>query len=235
MSFLKAQVQEAKTESNREHGMTLLEVLITIAILGALALLVAPSAGKIIRRSQNLAGYSTMRQALATARLQAVKRGVNVVVQFSLTPEKKIQLRTFQDRVDKETPLTSTEEAAVGNFQQDANEPTLGEIILPSAVVVWKQGGTKNDTSAGIAFDEYNGDATLTDRVAFLPTGGIAPPEDTATSGLPNLGGGRGIYIADSAGKNYFRVTIDSDISGRLRVDKYQAGTGYRPSGWTWY
>jgi type II secretory pathway pseudopilin PulG len=215
--------------------MTLVEVSITIAILGTLALLVAPVASKLIRRSQTLAAYSSMRQALASARLQAVKRGVPVVVQISLTPEKKIQVHTFQDRVAKETPLDSTEQGQVGNLVQDANEPTLGEIVLPSTVVVWKQGGTKNDTGEGIAFDEYNGNSSLTDRIDFLATGGIFPPEDTATSGLPNLSGGRGVYFADSAGKNYFRVTIDSDISGRLVVDKYQAGTGYKATGWTWY
>lgn len=215
--------------------MTLLEVTITIAILGALALIVAPAAGKIIRRSQTLAASSSMRQVLATARLQAVKRGVPIVVQFSLTPEKRIQLHTFQDRVDKETPLTTIEQGQVGNFIQDVNEPTLGEIILPSTVAVWKRGGTRDDTGEGIAFDKYNGDSALTDRVGFLPTGGIAPPQDTTTSGLPSLSGGRGIYFADSAGKNYFRVTIDSDISGRLVVDKYQDPAGYRASGWTWY
>jgi prepilin-type N-terminal cleavage/methylation domain-containing protein len=234
-------VKTTRTKTTPEDGFSLLEVLITVAILGILVLLAAPIAGKIIRRSQTLAAYSSMRQALASARLQAVKRGVNVVVLFSLTPEKKIQVHTFQDRVDKETALTPAEQALVGNFEQDANEPTLGEIIVPSSVVVWKQGGTKNDTGAGIGFDEYTppgslaSDPTLTDRVAFLPTGGIAPPEDTTTSGLPNSAGGRGIYIADSAGKNFFRVTVDSDVSGRLRVDKYQAGSGYQASGWTWY
>jgi prepilin-type N-terminal cleavage/methylation domain-containing protein len=237
--------------AREQRGFSLLEVLITVAILGLLALLAAPFAGKIIRRSQTLAGYSSMRQALAAARLQAVKRGVNVVVLFSVTPENKIQMHTFQDRANTEAALTLAQDAAASNFEQDTfgpptdptNEPTLGEIILPSNVVVWKQGGTKYDTGAGIAFDEYTppgsltSDPSLTDRVAFLPSGGIAPPEDTATSGLPNSAGGRGIYVADSAGKNFFRVTVDSDVSGRLRVEKYQADApvGYRVSGWTWY
>jgi hypothetical protein len=177
---------------------------------------------------------------------------VNVVVLIDKAPlgvtptpnEYRIRMLTFQDRANDETnPLPADEQAAVGNFQQDTgflagatfDEPTLGEVVLPTSVVLWKQGGTKHDAATAIAFDEYNGDATLTDRVAFLPTGGIAPPEDTATSGLPNSGGGRGIYFADSAGKNFFRLTVDSDVTGRLRVEKYQAGSGYQVSGWTWY
>jgi prepilin-type N-terminal cleavage/methylation domain-containing protein len=239
-------VKTNHTKTRSERGFSLLEVLITVAILGTLVLLAAPVAGKLIRRSQMVAGYSSMRQALAAARLQAVKRGVNVVVlidkAFLNAPgdppdpaRYRLRVHTFQDRVDKETALTSTEQGQVGNFQQDANEPTLGEVVLPSSLVIWKQGGTEHDDGAGIAFDKYAGNTALTDRVAFLPTGGIAPPEDTATSGLPNSSDGRGIYVADPMGRNFFRVTVDSDISGRLRVDKYQAGSGYQASGWTWY
>ena len=82
--------------------------------------------------------------------------------------------------------------------------------------------------------DKYNGDASLVDRIAFLPSGGIAPPEDTANSALPTTSGGRGIYFADFFGKNYFRVTVDSDLSGHLRVDKLVPGTGYTATGWVW-
>jgi type II secretory pathway pseudopilin PulG len=229
-----------------EEGFSLMEVLIIVAILGILVLLAAPFAGKLIRRSQAVATFSSMRQALAAARLQAVKRGAPVVVQFSVTPEGQIKVHTFQDRANDETsPLPADERAAIGNFKQDtgflsgatADEPTLSEIVLPSSVVIWKRGSVKGDTGPGIAFDEYNGDNTLTNRVAFLPTGGIAAPEDASTSGLPNSAGGRGIYFADYAGKNFFRVTVDSDVSGRLVVDKYQADSpaGYRSSKWTWY
>lgn len=229
---------------SRQNGMTLVELLIVVAILAGLVLLVGPVAGKIIRRSQLVAAHSSLRQVLATARLQAVKRGSNVVVLASLTPENKLRLVTFQDRANDETsPLPPDEDAAAGNFRQDSgfiagpatNEPTLGDIVLPSTVVVWKQGETTHDMTAGVAFDIYAGDSTLTDRIAFLPTGGIAPPEDTVNSGLPTTSGGRGIYLADGGGKNFFRVTVDSDLSGRLKVDKYQPGSGYLSSGWTWY
>lgn len=236
-------------KSLRQSGMTLVEVLIVMAILTSLLLLIGPAAQKIIRRSQLVAAHSTLRQVLATARLQAVKRGANVVVLVSLNPDNKLRLVTFQDRANDETnPLPADENAAAANFKRDTgfvagspgtDEPLLGDIVLPSTVVVWKQGGTKHALTTGVAFDDYASDTTLTDRIAFLPTGGIAPPEDTVNSGLPTTSGGRGIYFADGSGRNFFRLTVDSDLSGRLRLDKYQAGSGpgsgYVPSGWTWY
>ena len=246
-----------KSERGLQVGMTLLEVSITIAILGALALLAAPAAAKLIRRSQALAAYSSMQQVLASARMQAVKRGCNVVVLVDLTPENRIHMHTFQDRANDETsPLPTAEQDKAANLQQDTfgsstdpkNEPTLGDVVLPSTVLIWKHGASPG-IGEGIAFDTYTPptppaappDSSLTDRVVFVPTGGIAPPQDT-DSGLPGPTGGRGIYFADSSGKNFFRVTVDSDISGRIVVDKYMATTtaryptaGYRPSEWQWY
>ena len=225
----------------QDSGLTLLEVLVVVAILAALALIAGPSAAKIIRRAHALGGYSAIRQSLAAARLQAVKRTANVVVVVSLTPEKKIRLLTFQDRSNNPAnPLPADEQAKAANFVQDTGfgggftEPTLADIVLPSTVHLWKSGGTEDDLGDGISFDKYLGDATLVDRIAFLPSGGIAPPENTTNSALPTTSGGRGIYFADVYGKNYFRVTVDSDLSGHLRVDKLVAGTGYTPTGWVW-
>jgi hypothetical protein len=100
-------------------------------------------------------------------------------------------------------------------------------------VYVWKQGGTRDDLGEGAAFDKYAGDNTLTNRIVFLPSGGIVPPQD-ASCGLPTTSGGRGLYFADFEGKNFFRVTVESNLSGKFRVDKYVPGTGYVSSGWTW-
>lgn len=227
-----------------ERGFSLLEVLVVVGILGVLAVISIPLAGKIIRRTQDLGGYSAIRQALASARLQAVKRQANVVLVVSLTAEgQRIRLLTFQDRANNAAnPLPADEQAAAGNFQQDSgfaagsthDEPTLADIILPTSVRVWKSGGTKDDLTDGISFDKYAGNAALVDRIAFVPSGGISPPEDTGNSALPTTSGGRGIYFADFFGKNYFRVTVDSDLSGHIRVDKLVEGTGYTPTKWVW-
>jgi type II secretory pathway pseudopilin PulG len=222
--------------------MTFIEVLVVVAILAVLVLLVTPVAGKIIRRANDLGAFASLRQVMASARLQAVKRQANVLLLISLDPEKRIHLYTFQDRANDDTnPLPADEAAAAGNFKQDpsfikagAGEPTLGEVILGANVRLWKFGGTPDNLTAAVGFDKYNGDATLTDRIAFTPSGGIAPPEDTSTSALPTTSGGRGIYFADYTGRNFFRVTIDSDFSGKIRLDKYVDGTGYTTTGWVW-
>jgi prepilin-type N-terminal cleavage/methylation domain-containing protein len=223
-----------------EAGYTLAETLIVLALIGLVAVLAVPVAGRLIRHSRGLGAFASVRQVLATARLQAVKRGTNVVVEISLSDEKSIRLRTFQDRAnDATSPLPAAEQAKAGNFQQDTfmpstlNEPTLDEFTVAQGISLWKQGGTKNDLGEGAAFDKYAGDTTITDRIVFLPSGGILPPQDTAC-GLPTTSGGRGLYFADDQGKNFFRVTVETNNTGKFRVDKYVPGTGYVARGWSW-
>jgi len=233
----------ASPRRGSEAGYTLAEMLIVLALIGLVALIALPAAGRLIRHSRDLGAFSNVRQVLATARLQAVKRGANVVVEISLTPEKMIRLRTFQDRAnDATSPLPADEQGAAGNFQQDTgtfatspatDEPTLGDFTVPPGIALWKSGGTKDDLGAGAAFDKYAGDATVIDRIVFMPSGGIVPPQDTSC-GLPTSSGGRGIYFADSQGMNFFRVTVETNISGKFRVDKYVSGSGYVSSGWSW-
>lgn len=228
---------------NRQAGYTVAELLIVIALIGLVAMIAIPTAGRLIRHTTSLGAYSTVQQVLAGARLQAIKRGANVVVEISLAPTNQIRLKTFQDRAnDKTSPLPADEQAAAGNFQQDTgtfatspatDEPTLGDYTVPPGVHLWKSGGTKNDLASASAFDGYPDAATVVDRVVFLPGGGILPPVGSG-SGLPNASGGRGMYFGDTRGMNFFRVTVDSNYSAKFRVDKFVPGSGYVSSGWTW-
>ncbi|MEO8349646.1 MAG: prepilin-type N-terminal cleavage/methylation domain-containing protein [Acidobacteriota bacterium] len=233
----------ALSKRNRQAGYTVAELLIVVSLIGLVAMIAIPTAGRLIRHTNSLGAYSTVQQVLAGARLQAVKRGANVVVEISLTPTNQIRLKTFQDRAnDTTSPLPADEKAAAGNFQQDTgtfatspatDEPTLADFTVPPGVHLWKSGGTINDLVSASAFDEYPNAATVIDRVVFLPGGGILPPVGSE-SGLPNATGGRGIYFGDSRGMNFFRVTVDSNYSAKFRVDKFVPGTGYVSSGWTW-
>lgn len=228
---------------HREAGYTVAELLIVISLIGLVAMIALPTAGRLIRHTTSLGAYSSVQQVLAGARLQAVRRGANVVVEISLTPTNQIRLKTFQDRADDRTsPLPADELAVAGNLVQDTgtfatspatDEPTLGDFTVPPGIHLWKSGETKNDLASAAAFDEYPDAATVTDRIVFLPGGGILPPVGS-NSGLPNASGGRGLYFGDKDGMNFFRVTVDSNYSAKFRVDKLVPGEGYVSSGWTW-
>ncbi len=218
-----------------ERGFSLVEVLIVIVFIGILVALAGPAAAKLIRRSEDMAALATARQVLAVARLEAVKTGANLVVVFSKDSDNTIRLKTFRDKAS-----LTTVSGDDGNGAQDAGEPTLGDVTLSGRIHFWKQGQSKDDVTTAILLDTYGGDASLTDRIIFLPTGGISPPQDSA-SGPPLAISGRGIYFADWQGKNYFRVTVESDLSGKARVDKWvneAVPPGYYPPGptakWRW-
>jgi len=201
------------------RGFSLVELLIVVILIGLLAAIATPVAGKWIRRSEDMAAISNARQVLAVARLEAVRRSANIVVGISLSPENRIRFVTFQD--------------ANGNCDQDGGEPSLADVSLSPRIHFWKHGSSKDDVTEGIRFDKYLGNSGLTDRIVFVASGGISPPQDTDSDTVTNTGG-RGIYFADWQGKNYFRVTVQSDLSGKARVDKYVEGPGYVTSGWGW-
>lgn len=225
------------------EGFGLPEVLIVTLLVGIFAAVTVPVAGKAIRRARLVGAVSEIRQVLAVARLQAIRRSANVVVLVARGSDGLVHLRSFQDRAnDSAAPLPADEQAAAGNFRQDAgafagspatDEPTLADVVLPAGIRIWKHGGSPDDLGDGVSFDTYNGDALLADRVAFLPTGGIVPPQDPAC-GPATPSGGRGIYFSDAGGENFFRITVDGDLTGRIRSDKYEEGAGYVASGWTW-
>ena len=205
----------------------MVELLIVIVLVGVLAVIAGPTAFKWIRRSEDMAALATARQVFATARLEAIKTSSNVVVVMGANPDSTIHMRSFRDRAD-----VTTTSANDGNGTQDAGEPTLSDVSLPSRVHFWKQGGSEDSVSGAALFDTCAG-LSSSRCLVFIPSGGITPP----ASGLPTSTGGRGLYFADWQGKNFFRLTVESDLSGKGRVDKYQGSGYYPPSAsikWSW-
>jgi type II secretory pathway pseudopilin PulG len=215
-------------------GFGLVENLVVIALMSIGVLFAMPFAGTMIRRAEGAGAVNTMRATLASARIQAVKTGANVVVLISRSPNKGVRLLTFRDKAS----LTASS-AADGDGVQETGEPTLNEIDIDTHLHLWKFGGVKDDLATAAPFDGYivndTLNADLTNRIIFQPTGGIAAPKNS-NSGAPQPTApfGRGIYFADALGKNYFRVTMSSAIASGARVDKYVPGQGYVSGAWGW-
>jgi type II secretory pathway pseudopilin PulG len=215
-------------------GFALAENLVVIGLISMGVLISMPFAGTMIRRAEGTGAVNTIRATLASARLQAVKTGANVVVVFSKNADNGIRLQVFRDKAD----LSATSPSD-GDCVQESGEPDLPGVDVDTHVHFWQHGAAMDDLDSGVAFDGYvvNGvaDTTLTHRIVFLPTGGIAAPQNS-NSGTPQAAApyGRGIYFADAAGKNFFRITIASTISNGARVDKYVPGSGYIAGNWAW-
>lgn len=132
------------------------------------------------------------------------------------------------------------------NFVQDPGEPTLLQFRVRSGVYFcYAPRGDDVRGAGSVAFDMYNGNAKIVDRVVFRADGTLLPPEaptskppvrpaaytETVPYGSIACSPGvscRGIYISDSpatgsdAGRNTFRVSVnDFGPTGRTTVLKW--------------
>ena len=222
----------ARFHSSRGFG--LVENIVGAALLAMGVLVAMPYAGTMIRRAEGVGAVNTIRAALASARVQAVKSGANVVLVIAKNSDNSILLTSFRDKAD-----LAVASANDGNCLQDVGEPSFPAVTVDTHIHLWKYGGSKDDLATGAAFDGYvvNGtlNSDLSDRIVFLPNGGILLPQNSNSGApVPTAPFGRGIYFADQNGKNFFRVTISTSIASGTRVDKYVPGSGYVTGNWSW-
>jgi hypothetical protein len=199
-----------------------------------MTVLAAPYFVKISRHYRLIGQVHEVQSTLLAARMQAVKRNQQVVVQFHVSDSTNCPgggscAITFVDNN--------------GNFVQDVGEPTIGTYAIAQQLSVFFL-NPANPSSAvrGIAFDEYPGGARV-DLVAFRGDGTIVSPQaaycarpakpGTYTAKVPSgsincaAGDCRGIYITNDPStsvieRDAFRISVDDfGSNGKVSVLKW--------------
>lgn len=213
------------------RGFTLIEMLVVLAILAIILAVVTPFLYKALRRQRLMSPAREVYSLVLATRMQAVRRNQRVILFVDLTNR---QIVTWADNLPY-------------NFIQDPGEPTINSYRVPGNIVFqFAPDGVTNGTAA-VAFDTYNGDASIVDRIVFRGDGTIVAPECSAcqppltpSAYTPSVRYGsvncavpsacRGIYLAendltgDLPNRNVLRVSVDD--MGRVTLLKWIPTTG---------
>ncbi len=219
----------------RSGGYTYIEVFVVVAIFGLMAAIAAPYFVKISRHYRLLGQVHEIQSTLLAARMQAIKRNQQVVVQFFVSDSTNCPgggscAITFVD--------------TNGNFVQDVGEPTVGRYAVSQEQrTFFLYPANPGSASRGIAFDWYAGNGALVDLVAFRGDGTVVSPQApysarpakpgsytaTVPSGSVDCSGGgcRGIYITNDPStsvskRDAFRISFDDfGSNGKVSVLKW--------------
>jgi type IV fimbrial biogenesis protein FimT len=171
------------------HGFTLIELVITIALIAVLASIAFPSFREINIRMTTTSVTNDLVTALNQARAEAVKRGVPVAVSSTSGSSDwapgwdiRIDANADGDFVDGTDVVVGTHPAAQTNYPVQAATTGGG---TPGRVAFSGAGTLMVATQFEINICRPDGDAAYSRRVLVRGSGEISSYRDTSTSTAP--------------------------------------------------
>lgn len=175
-------------------GFTLIELMVTVALLAVLMVIAAPSFITYQRNSELTATANSFLAALASARAEAMKRQLRVFVIPASGNEWKNGWVVFVDW---------NSNATAASVSLDSEDIKLAEVAaLPSSVSIETTATSTGFVQGTLKYAMYNGSGFLTLIGGNFPTGGADS-----------------IDFKSSAGTDSTRRVIAS-VAGRVRVCK---------------
>lgn len=143
----------------RERGFTLIELMITVVIVSVLAAMAVPNLRNMIARYQTSTVSDEMAILIATARMEAIRRGGNVVLQ-----KKPAGANTCATNQEWSCGVTLwADDDRDGT--QDANETVIRDLSVPAGVNLRNMSGTSPDRLTFNRWGLANGIGALNFRV----------------------------------------------------------------------
>jgi type IV pilus assembly protein PilA len=136
-------LQKLKKRIKNQRGMTLVELLAVIVILGIISAIAIPSIGKVIENSKRDAIRADAIQVLNAAKLYAAENGTLD------TSENPLSLTDLSDYIDNVTTSTTYEITFDNNTPKISGTGTKGKtsIIFESATITGIDSAKKDDTT----------------------------------------------------------------------------------------
>ena len=189
----------------RPNGFTLIELIVVMGIAGLMLGVGLPYFGTITRRARVESEARTIGISLLQARMQAIKRGRNVCVEFSTDPTKASYHKPI---VYVDNPSSGTAGAYDG----------ADTMIATSEIA---SGSAKDKFRIDAVNTVSPSTAVSTIEFIFTPFGALA-----ATSTAQSM------YVGDTKG-NMMQIAIGTRNTGKLSTTKL-SGSSYVARPWAW-
>jgi prepilin-type N-terminal cleavage/methylation domain-containing protein len=189
----------------RPNGFTLIELIVVMGIAGLMLGIGLPYFGAITRRARVETEARTISISLLQARMQAIKRGRNVCVEFS----------TDSTKASYHKPIVYVDNPGAGTAGVYDGADTL---ISTSEIA---SGSAKDKFLIDAADTVAPSTAGSTIEFIFTPFGALA-----ATSTAQSM------YVGDTRG-NIMQIAIGTRNTGKLSTTKL-SGSSYVAPPWAW-